>query len=84
MAKPNIPIVGARAEPPEVLTSTKRKPIIGPVHEKLTNDNVKAIKNMLNKPVVFSALLSTASPPLRVAYHTDDGKFLLKAFGQSS
>ena len=34
--------------------------MIGPVHENDTNAKVKAIKKMLNKPVVASALLSTA------------------------
>ena len=61
-AKPNIPMVGARAEPPVVLTSTKRKPMMGPVHEKLTSESVKAMRKILSKPVVFSALLSTAEP----------------------
>lgn len=59
MAKPNIPIVGARILP-DVDTSTNRKPIIGPVQEKETKARVKAIRKMLNKPVVDSALLSTA------------------------
>ena len=59
IANPNIPIVGANTLP-EVETSTKRKPIIGPVQEKDTKANVKAIKNMLRKPVVDSAFESTA------------------------
>ena len=59
MAKPNIPTVGARILP-DVDTSTNRKPIIGPVQEKETKARVKAIRKMLNKPVVDSALLSTA------------------------
>ena len=62
MAKPSIPMVGASTLPPEVLTSTKRNPMMGPVHEKLTSDNVKAIKKMESRPVVFSALPSTAAP----------------------
>ena len=61
-AKPSMPMVGASAEPPLVLTSTSRKPMMGPVHEKLTSDSVNAMRKMLSKPVVFSALLSTASP----------------------
>ena len=61
-AKPNMPTVGARAEPPLVLTSTSRKPMMGPVHEKLTNESVKAMRKMLRRPVVRSALLSTAEP----------------------
>ena len=59
MANPSIPIVGARIEP-LVPTSTRRKPIMGPVHEKLTRVSVKAIRKILNRPVVFSALESTA------------------------
>ena len=55
-------MVGANAEPPFVLTSTSKKPMIGPVQEKLTKERVKAIKKMLNKPVVASAFLSTALP----------------------
>ena len=38
----------------------KRKPIIGPVHENDTKTKVNAMRKMLNKPVVDSALLSTA------------------------
>ena len=59
MAKPNIPMAGATTLP-VVDTCTKRKPIIGPVQENETNDNVNAIKKMLNNPPVVSALLSTA------------------------
>ena len=44
----------------EVDTSTSKKPIIGPVQEKETSDSVKAIRKILNNPVVCSALLSTA------------------------
>ena len=58
-AKPSIPMMGAMIEP-LVPTSTKRKPMIGPVHEKLTSVRVKAIRKMLSRPVVFSALESTA------------------------
>jgi hypothetical protein len=57
-AKPNIPIAGANNEPP-VDTSTSKKPIIGPVHEKDTNDKVNAIRNILSTPVVLPALLFT-------------------------
>ena len=35
-------------------------PIIGPVQENDTSTRVKAMKKMLSKPVVFSALLSIA------------------------
>ena len=59
MAKPNIPIAGAITLP-VVETCTSRKPIIGPVQEKDTRDNVNAIKKILNRPLVASALLSTA------------------------
>ena len=34
--------------------------MIGPVQENETSDKVNAIRNMLNRPVVCSALLSTA------------------------
>ena len=61
-AKPSMPTVGASWLPPEVETSTNRKPIMGPVHEKLTSARVKAMRKMLNKPVVFEALASIALP----------------------
>ena len=57
-----MPMVGASAEPPPVLTSTSRKPIIGPVQEKLTSVSVNAMRKMLSRPVAFSALPSTAAP----------------------
>ena len=52
----------ARAKPtlPVVETSTNKKPMIGPVHENETKDRVNAIRKILNKPLVCSALLSTA------------------------
>ena len=53
-------MVGARLLPPEVDTSTSKNPMMGPVQEKLTKASVKAIKKMLNKPVVDDALESTA------------------------
>lgn len=59
MAKPNMPNAGAIILP-VVDTSTNRNPIIGPVQEKDTSDKVNAIRKMLSKPVVDSALLSTA------------------------
>ena len=59
MANPNIPIVGARILP-DVETSTRRNPIIGPVHEKLTRVSVNAMRKMPSKPPVFSALESMA------------------------
>ena len=61
MANPNIPIAGATTLP-VVDTCTSRKPIIGPVQEKDTNESVKAIRKILSNPVVDSALLSTAFP----------------------
>ena len=57
-AKPNIPIAGA-AMLLVVLTCTKRKPIIGPVQEKLTNERVKAMRKIDINPLVLLALLST-------------------------
>ena len=57
-AKPNIPIAGQNSEP-IAAACTNNVPIIGPVHEKDTSTNVKAIKKMLNIPVVESALLSS-------------------------
>jgi hypothetical protein len=59
MANPSIPIVGARMLP-LVPSSTNKKPMMGPVHEKDTSAKVNAIKKMLRRPVVASALLSTA------------------------
>ena len=57
-AKPNIPIAGA-VMLLVVLTCTKRKPIIGPVQEKLTNERVKAMRKIDINPLVLLALLST-------------------------
>ena len=54
-----MPIAGATTLP-VVDTSTSKKPMIGPVQENDTNERVNAIKKMLNKPLVCSALLSTA------------------------
>ena len=36
--------------------------MMGPVHENETSESVNAMRKMLNRPVVFSALLSTAAP----------------------
>ena len=54
--------------------------MIGPVQENETSDSVKAIRKMLSKPVVASALLSTLSlqdegsvisnPPKKLAANT--------------
>ena len=43
-----------------VLTSTRRNPMMGPVHEKLTSVSVKAMRKMESSPLVLLALLSTA------------------------
>ena len=51
-------MVGASSEP-VVLTSTSRKPMMGPVHEKLTRLSVKAMRKMLSRPVVVLDLRST-------------------------
>ena len=59
MAKPNIPMAGATMLP-VVDTCTNRKPMMGPVQENETSDKVKAIRKILSKPLVASALLSTA------------------------
>ena len=58
-AKPNIPIA-APITLPEVPNSTRRKPTIGAVHEKLTSTNVNAIRKMDRMPVFWDALLSIA------------------------
>ena len=44
---------------PEVAASTSSVPIIGPVQLKETRQRVKAMKKMLIKPVVASALASS-------------------------
>ena len=59
IANPSIPIAGDSMSP-LVDTSTSRKPMMGPVHEKLTNVRVNAMRNIPISPPVFSALLSTA------------------------
>ena len=59
IAKPSIPIAGATTLP-VVDTCTSKKPIIGPVQEKDTSESVNAIRKILSKPLVASALLSTA------------------------
>ena len=53
-AKPNIPMAGPRMLL-AVVSSTSRKPMIGPVHEKLTNTNVKAMRKMESRPLVLLA-----------------------------
>ena len=58
MAKPNIPIAGARIDLPAA--STSKVPMIGPVHENDTITNVNAISRMLRKPVVLLDLLLSA------------------------
>ena len=58
-AKPSIPTVGPTTEP-DVAISTSRKPMIGPVQEKLTSANVNAMRKIDSRPLVFPALESTA------------------------
>ena len=58
IAKPSIPSAGPRMLPC-VLTSTSRKPMIGPVQEKLTRVRVNAIRKMESRPLVLPALEST-------------------------
>ena len=58
IAKPNIPIVGAKRLRPAA--STNKVPMIGPVQEKETMTSVKAMSNMLKNPPVERALLSKA------------------------
>ncbi len=79
MAKPSMPIVGATMLP-LVLTSTSRKPMMGPVQLKLTSASVNAMRKMLSKPVELCALPSTAllhelgsvisKPPRKLAPNT--------------
>lgn len=57
-ANPNIPIAGPMATPIEA-ACTSNVPIIGPVQENETKANVKAMKKILNNPLVESALLSS-------------------------
>ena len=57
MAKPSIPMVGATMLPSDD-TATRRKPMIGPVHEKLTSERVNAMRKMLRMPLVCSDLAS--------------------------
>ena len=57
-ANPNIPTAGAMMLP-DVETSTSRKPIMGPVHEKDTSVSVNAIRKILSSPPAFEARLST-------------------------
>ena len=81
MAKPSIPILGANRLP-VVPNSTNRKPMIGPVHEKLTRLRVNAIRKILRRPVVVSDFLSTAmvkrlgrvisNPPKKLAPNTSN------------
>ena len=58
IAKPNIPIVGAKRDLPAA--STSKVPMIGPVQEKDTITKVNAINRMLKKPVVLPDLLLRA------------------------
>ena len=58
IAKPNIPMAGAKSDLPAA--STSKVPIIGPVHEKDTTTKVNAINKILRKPVVLLDLLLSA------------------------
>jgi hypothetical protein len=58
MAKPSIPIVGARRDLPAA--STSKVPMIGPVQENDTITRVKAISRMLRNPDVLRDLLLRA------------------------
>ena len=62
-AKPNMPTAGPISEP-EVAEATNKKPMMGPVHEKLTKANVKAMRKIESRPVVEEAFVSTALPHL--------------------
>ena len=57
-ANPNIPMAGPMILP-LVVSSTSRKPMMGPVQEKLTNERVKAMRKIERSPLVLLALLST-------------------------
>ena len=58
MAKPSIPTAGASKDLPAASTSSV--PMMGPVQENETMTSVKAMSNMLRKPPVERALLSSA------------------------
>ena len=57
-ANPNIPTAGPMMLP-DVPISTRRNPMIGPVHENDTKARVNAIRKMLSNPVVLSDFAST-------------------------
>ena len=58
MAKPSMPMAGPQ-KLPEVAKSTSRKPMMGPVQEKLTSANVNAIRKIESRPLVELAFEST-------------------------
>ena len=66
---PNIPMKGPI--PPIVADSTNNVPTIGPVHEKDTNANVKAIKKIPKNPPLFEAESALVTHEL--------GRFISKA-----
>ena len=68
---PNIPTAGPKLSP-VLAASTSRVPMIGPVHENDTSVSVNAMKNMLNKPVVRSAVES-------ILLLHDEGSWILNA-----
>ena len=57
-AKANMPMAGA-SQLPVVVVCTSSIPMMGPVQEKDTNTNVKAIRKMLTRPLVCDAFVST-------------------------
>lgn len=96
IANPSMPIVGERMLP-MVDTSTSSRPMIGLVQLKETRTSVKAIRKMLSRPVVVSALLFTllfqragrviSKPPKKLAAKMSSSrkkKILKKAFVERS
>ena len=79
MAKPSIPNTGAR-KLDDVVRSTSRKPMMGPVHENDTMVSVVAIRKMPTTPPLASAALSVlfpqeegsviSNPPIKLAAKT--------------
>jgi len=61
MANPNIPIAGAITLP-VVETCTSKNPIIGPVQEKDTRDNVNAIRKILAAHRRFRFAIHSITP----------------------
>ena len=74
-AKPNMPMAGP-IQLPEVTVCTNSRPMIGAVHEKLTNTSVNAIRNIESRPVVCDALLSTLLAQLSGSFISNHPKKL--------